>query len=121
MIGRSVAQLLPQCRCGLRVRFTGPLKDRAREVAEEEKLAPAIAERRVRDYDYEVRARIQTLLGVDIDDSVNFNLVLNTFAMPIEMSVWVLAGLAGEIDRVARAKIGAEYVTRRSPPKSVRP
>ena len=104
MIGRSVAQLLPQCRCGLRVRLTGPFKDRAREVAEEEKLAPAIAERRVRDYDYEVRARIQTLLGVDIDDPVNFNLVLNTFAMPIEMSVCVLAGLAGEIDRVARAE-----------------
>src|SRR5579863_88671 len=49
IIGRSVAQILPECGCGLRVRLTGPVKDRTREIAQEEKLAPAIAERRIRD------------------------------------------------------------------------
>src|SRR6266446_208042 len=78
VLGRSVAHILPEHGCGLRVRLVGPMKDRVREVAAEEKLAPAIAERRVRDYDREVRARIQTLFGADIEDPISYGLMLNT-------------------------------------------
>src|SRR5271154_3978778 len=42
IIGRSVAHILPESACGLRVRLVGPFKERAAEVAAEEKLAPAI-------------------------------------------------------------------------------
>ncbi|HKV55663.1 MAG TPA: cytidylate kinase-like family protein [Candidatus Binataceae bacterium] len=97
--GRSVTHLLPDCGCGFKVRLAGPFKERSREVALEEKLAPAIAERRVRDYDREVRARIQTLFDVDIDDPANFGMVLNTFSMPLETLAEILASLAIQVDR----------------------
>ena len=99
VVGRSVTHMMPDCGCGLRVRLTAPFKERVRIVGGEEGLAPAVAERRVRDYDRETRARIQTLLDVDMDDPANFTLVLNTHALPMEMLARALAGLAAEIDR----------------------
>ncbi len=102
VIGRSVAQVLPEFGCGLRVRLSGPIKERTRVVVEEEKLTLTLAEGRVRDYDREVRARIQTLFGVDIDDPSNYNLVLNVFAVPLESSAALLAFFAGEVDRAAK-------------------
>jgi cytidylate kinase len=104
LIGRSVAQILPELGCGLRVRLCGPLKERARVAAEEEKLTAALAEARVRDYDREVRARIQTLFGIDIDDPSSYNLVLNVFAVPLASSAALLECFAGEIDRKATAE-----------------
>jgi cytidylate kinase len=103
VIGRSVAHLMPDYGCGLRVRLTAPLKERVRTLAAEENLTAAIAERRVRDYDREIRARILTLFAVDIDDPGNYSLVLNTFAMPLPMGVAALTTLASEIDRTADA------------------
>ncbi len=100
--GRSVAHILPEHGCGLRVRLVGPMKDRVREVAAEEKLAPAIAERRVRDYDREVRARIQTLFGADIEDPISYGLMLNTFALPLNAAAAALVSCAEEIDRNVR-------------------
>jgi cytidylate kinase len=98
VIGRSVAHIAPLCGCVLRLRLAGPFKDRAKEVAREETLSPAVAERRVRDYDREVRARIQTLMGVDIEDPANYDLVLNTFALPLETLAAMLDVLAARID-----------------------
>src|SRR5229473_1385224 len=83
-------------------RLVGPMKDRVREVAAEEKLAPAIAERRVRDYDREVRARIQTLFGADIEDPISYGLMLNTFALPLNAAAAALVSCAEEIDRNVR-------------------
>jgi osmotically-inducible protein OsmY len=104
VIGRSVAQILPEVGCGLRVRLCGPIKERTRIAAAEEKLTAALAEARVRDYDREVRARIQTLFGIDIDDPSNYNLVLNVFAVPLAASAALLASFAGEVDRAATAE-----------------
>lgn len=104
IVGRSVAHILPECGCGLRVRLVGPFKDRAGVVAAEEKLAPAVAERRVRDYDRELRARIQTLMGVDIEDSANYSMTLNTFAVPLEVSADAITTLALAIDRTVEAE-----------------
>jgi cytidylate kinase len=114
IVGRSVAQLLPDYRCGLRVRLVGPLKDRAREVALEEKLAPVVAARRVLDYDQEVRARIQTLLGVDIDDPANYTITLNTFALPLEVSAGMLADVASENRARCRTRPMAKGARRRN-------
>jgi cytidylate kinase len=96
--GRSVTFLLPDG-CGLRVRLTGPFQQRVNEVAREEGLAQAMAERRVRDYDREMRARIQTLFNYDLDDPANFSMVLNTFAMPLGTAASMLASLAIDLDR----------------------
>jgi cytidylate kinase len=101
-IGRSVAQLLPEHGCGVRVRLTGPFSQRAAVVKEQEGCTLALAEARVRDYDREVRARIQTLFGADIDDPVNYNLVLNVFGMRLATSAALLACLAGEADRAVQ-------------------
>jgi len=101
IVGRSVAQILPENACGLLVRLVGPFKDRAADIAAEEQLAPAVAERRVRDYDREMRARVQTLMGVDIDDSANYEVTLNTFAMPLETLASGLASLAIAVDHAA--------------------
>lgn len=99
VVGRSVTHMLPDCGCGIRVRLTATFKERVRIVAGEERLAPALAERRVRDYDRETRARIQTLLDVDLDDPANFTLTLNTATVPIEMMASALGVLALELDQ----------------------
>ena len=101
VLGQSVAQLMPDHNCGLRVRLAGPLQERVKEVAAEEKLAPAIAERRVRDYDREVRARLQALFGVDIEDPAVHHLTLNTFTMPMPVLIAILTAGVAEIDRAA--------------------
>jgi hypothetical protein len=101
IVGRSVTHMMPECGCGLRVRLTGPFQERVRVVGGEEGLAPAIAERRVRDYDRETRARVQTLLDVDLDEPANFTLVLNTYTLPMPTMASMLANLAAEIDSAA--------------------
>jgi cytidylate kinase len=99
IIGRSVTHMMPDVGCGLRIRLTAPHQERIRVVAAEEKLADPIADRRVRDYDREMRARIQTLLNVDMDDPANFTFVINTSALPLETIAATLARLAMEIDQ----------------------
>ncbi len=101
VLGRSVAQLMPNHGCGLRLRLVGPLSERVKEVAAEEKLAPAVAERRVRDYDREVRARLQALFDIDIEDPTVHHMTLNTFMTPMPLLVAMLAAGAAEIDRAA--------------------
>jgi len=98
VVSPSVTHQLPVTGCGLRVRLTAPLKHRVSRVAAEENLAPAVAERRVRDYDREMRARIQTLYNLDLDEPTNFDLVVNTYARPLTMLAKMLAGLALGID-----------------------
>jgi cytidylate kinase len=101
VIGKSVAHLMPDFGCCLRLRLAAPLKNRVQEVAAEEKLTPAVAERRVRDYDREVRARIQTLFNVDIEDPVAHHMTLNTFDTPMPVLIGLLAAAVAEIDRRA--------------------
>lgn len=101
VLGRSVAQLMPDHGCGLRLRLVGPIKERVKEAAAEEKLAPAVAERRVRDYDREVRARLQVLFEVDIEDPAAHDMTLNTFSTPMPLLIAMLAAAAAEIERTA--------------------
>jgi cytidylate kinase len=102
VVSRSVTLQLPRCGCGLRVRLVGPIGDRVKAVAEEEALAPAVADRRVRDYDRELRARIQTLYDVDIDDPANFDLTLNPYALSLATHAKMLAGLALQLDQTIK-------------------
>jgi len=80
--------------CGLRIRLTAPLAERVKVVGAAEGIAPALAERRVRDYDRETRARIQTLLDIDLDDPANFTLTVNTAALPIDAIAATLCTMA---------------------------
>jgi cytidylate kinase len=99
LYGRSVGHLMPSYGQCLRVRLAGTIKERVAEVMREENLSAAAAERRVRDYDREVRARIQTLFDVDIEDPAAHHLTLNTFSTPLEVLASMLAIAAEELDR----------------------
>ncbi|MGH7863461.1 MAG: AAA family ATPase [Candidatus Binataceae bacterium] len=101
--GRSIAHIMPQCGCGLRIRSIGPFRDRALRVAEIEQLAPPAAERRVRDYDRELRARTQSLSGVNIDDDSIYDVVVNTFSLSVQAIADGLAALIRSIDERADA------------------
>jgi cytidylate kinase len=103
-VSPSAAAFMPPYGCGLRVRVVGPLDDRAKLTGETESLAAVAAQRRVRDHDREMRARIQTLMDVDIDDCAGYDIVVNGFGMPLEISAAGLAACAEQID----AQIGAE-------------
>src|SRR5271168_3693413 len=65
--GRGSAHFLPEGGCGIRVRTMAPVAERIKQVAKDEQLAAAAAEKRVRDFDTEVKARTHTLFGLDID------------------------------------------------------
>jgi cytidylate kinase len=102
VVGRSVPFLIPpDTRHGLRVRAVAPFAARVREIMREEKLDAAAAERRVRHYDQEVRARIQRTLGVDLEDSGHYDLMVNTGTRPMAWFASTIVELAAAIDREA--------------------
>jgi cytidylate kinase len=102
VVGRSIPFMLPpETRHGLRVRTIAPFNSRVREVMREEKLETAAAERRVRHYDQEVRARIQHSLGVDLEDHSRYDLIVNTAARPLSWFASVIIELANAIEREA--------------------
>jgi len=96
--GRSTVNFLPEGQFGIRVRTIAPVAERARQVAKDENLGAAAAEKRVRDFDAEVKARIQTLFAKDIDDPSIYDLVINTARLPLAVHAKTLATLATRID-----------------------
>ncbi len=100
-VTRSAAVFLPPYGCGVKVRLVGPFGDRVKEVGETEKLTTVAAQRRVRDHDREVRARIQTLTGIDIDDPASYDLALNGYS-PSEVAAAALVACAERIDAQVR-------------------
>jgi hypothetical protein len=102
VVGRSTPFMIPpDSRHGLRVRAIAPLNARVREVMRDEKLEAVAAERRVRHYDQEVRARIQHTLGVDLEDHSRYDLIVNTAARPLSWFASTIVELAAAIDREA--------------------
>ncbi len=117
VVGRGSAHHLPQSGCGLRVHVIASLNDRVARVAADEKLSHGAAEKRVREYDHEIRSRVQTVCGLDIEDSNVYALVLNSSAMTVEGCAAALVAAAREIDsrvtaedwqRLRDAAIGAQ-------------
>jgi len=84
-----------------RVLPVAPLGARVREVMRDEKLDASTAERRVRHYDQEVRARIQRSLGVDLEEPSHYDLIVNTGTRPMAWFVSTIVDLAASIDREA--------------------
>lgn len=102
VVGRSTPFILPSdTRHGLRIRAVAPLAARVREVMRDEKLDATTAERRVRHYDQEVRARIQRSLGVDLEEPSHYDLIVNTLTRPMPWFASTIVELASTIDREA--------------------
>jgi cytidylate kinase len=100
VVGRSVPFLIPpDTRHGLRIRTVAPLNLRVQEVMKVERLDASAAERRVRHYDQEVRARVQRSLGVDLEETSHYDLIVNTSARPLPLLATMIADLASAIDR----------------------
>jgi cytidylate kinase len=100
VVGRSVPFLIPpDTRHGLRIKTVAPLAVRVQEVMKQERLDQAAAERRVRHYDQEVRARVQRSLGVDLEETSHYDLIVNTAARPLPLLASTIADLASGIDR----------------------
>src|SRR5208282_4890185 len=96
--GRSTANFLPEGGYGVKVRTMAPVAERIKQVAKDENLAAAAADKRVRDFDTEVKARTQSLFGRDIDDPAIYDLVINTARLSLESHAKTLAALAAHID-----------------------
>jgi hypothetical protein len=102
VVGRSIPLMIPlETRHGLRIRTVAPFSSRVREVMREEKLESAAAQRRVRHYDQEVRARIQHSLGVDLEDDSYYDLIVNTAARPLNWFASMIVELANAIEHEA--------------------
>ncbi len=104
VVGRGSAHHLPQSGCGLRVHVIANLDDRVARVAADEKLSRGAAEKRVRDYDHEIRRRVQTVCSLDVEDPDVYAMVLNSSWMSVEVAAAALAGAAREIDTRATAE-----------------
>jgi cytidylate kinase len=97
-VGRAVAHILPAVEYGLRVHVIAPLKERVRQTADDEKLDLGSAQKRTLHYDHEVRARVQSLASVDIEDPTVYDLVINTVGHPLESLAASLIALTREIE-----------------------
>jgi cytidylate kinase len=98
VVGRSVAFMLPESACALRVRLVAPFASRAARVMADEKLAQAAAEKHTLAYDTEVKARIQSLYNLDIDESANYDLILKNAHLPLSVLADVLVSAATALD-----------------------
>ena len=102
--GRGSAHFLPTGGFGIRVRAMAPVAERIRQVAKDENLAAAAAEKRIRDFDMEVKARTQSLFGYDIDDPAIYDLVINTARLSLASHANTLVALANHIDNEGSAE-----------------
>jgi len=102
VVGRATPLFVPEgVSHVVRVRTVAPFEERKRQVAIDEHLEPAAAARRLREHGREVRTRLQTMLGVDMDDPSIYHLVLNTAAMPMPALAEILANCAQLAERDA--------------------
>jgi cytidylate kinase len=96
--GRNSAHFLPEKCNGLRVRVIAPLAARIAQTAADEKITLAAADKRVREFDNEVKARSISLFGLDLDEPTLYDVVLNTTRRPLPALAAALAALASRLD-----------------------
>ena len=100
--GRGTAYFLPEKSGGLRVRVVAPLAARVSQIVEDEKIPQSAADKRVREFDAEVKARTLTLFGLDIDDPVLYDVVVNTSRRPLPALAATLAAMASRVEADVR-------------------
>lgn len=96
--GRNSAHFLPEKCRGLRIRVIAPLAERINQTAADEKIPLDAADRRVREFDTEVKARSLSLFGIDLDEPTLYDLVVNTARRPLPVLAATLATLATRLD-----------------------
>ena len=92
IVGRGANFILP-AEGSFRVRVIAPRKFRAQKVAEEYKISPAEAERRIIRTDSDRRAFIRKYFNEDIADPLNYDLILNTGVITLDESVTAVCAI----------------------------
>jgi cytidylate kinase len=100
-VGRAVAHVLPAVGYGLRVHVVAPLEERVKQIAGEENVDLASAQKRTLHHDREVRARVQSLSNVDIEDPTIYNLVISSIGHPLESLAACVTELTRQIENAA--------------------
>jgi len=72
-----------------------------KQIAGEEKLDLVAAQKRALHHDREVRARVQSLASVDIEDATIYDLVVNTVGHPRESLAASVIELTHKIENLA--------------------
>lgn len=104
IVGRGAQYLLPR-QCALRVRLVAPLEDRAKRIAEMEKLTVREARMKIKQVDAKRAAFLWRVFKKDIGAPLNHDLVLNTGDITIEAaSRIVLAALHEKLGVCAKAQ-----------------
>jgi cytidylate kinase len=83
----------------LRVRTVAPIEVRVKRLMGEERLSAGQAEHRVHESDREVRARMRSILKLDVEDPQLYDVVLNTSSAPLDTLAAVVIDLAHAVAR----------------------
>jgi cytidylate kinase len=101
MVGRGANFIVPPEK-RMRARIMAPMDFRIRSVAATFKVSPKIARRRVVRTESDRRAFIRKYFNADIDDSANYDLVINTGTTGIDSAVDAIIGALGRANEVLR-------------------
>jgi cytidylate kinase len=96
LAGLASTLALREVRHALRVRTTAPEQHRASRVQQQQGLTPDAALDVVRQTDRERASRVKFFYGVDVDDPLLYDVVLNTERMTVEEGVRYLHGILRE-------------------------
>lgn len=112
IVGRSGFAVLADYADVLHVHIQSPFTERVQQVMAEEGLADRqAAEDRVRDDDNVHRAYVQRFYNKQWDEPSNFDLVLDTSAVSIDMAVQQVAEAAKALEQKAPGKSGGAVAT----------
>lgn len=91
LVGRGAHVVLAKCNTSLHVRLVGSLDKRIHRIAKAQNLEPAVAKEYIKTEDAARRRYLKSYFDSDIDDPLNYHLVLNTDAFSISDAAEVIA------------------------------
>lgn len=101
MVGRGANFIVPPEK-RMRVRIVAPMDFRVKSVAEEFKVSAGAAKRRIVHTEADRRAFIRKYFNAAIDDPLNYDLMINTGTIGIELAVESVIGALGMGKEVIR-------------------
>jgi len=101
MVGRGANFIVPPEK-RMRVRVMAPMDFRIKHVATAYKVSIKVAKRRVVRTESDRRAFIRKYFNADIDDSANYDLIINTSTIGIDQAVDSIIGALGMGNAVVR-------------------
>jgi cytidylate kinase len=95
IVGRGANFMLPPDRC-LKLRIIAPRRIRIENVVRLHEVTPQEAERRVIRAESERRAFVRKYFNADINDPLNYDMVLNTGRLDVKTAVCAIRGVLGK-------------------------